>query len=88
MHGGSRYGLQCLPNLAPLPATGSPQIGPPLKISQGNGSPLRMLALVAGAMIGMVRTWALERAPEGMDRGSSFVTRKCCVCAAGRVWGR
>ncbi len=48
MHGAGRYGLQCLTNLDQLPATGSVLICPPLKISQGSGSPLRVLALVAG----------------------------------------
>jgi kynurenine formamidase len=47
MHGAGRYGLQCLTNLDLLPATGSLLICPPLKIQQGSGSPLRVLALVA-----------------------------------------
>ena len=46
MHGAGRCGLQCLMNLDQLPATGSVLICPPLKISQGSGSPLRVLALV------------------------------------------
>ena len=48
MHGAGRCGLQCLTNLDLLPATGSVLICPPLKIQQGSGSPLRVLALVAG----------------------------------------
>lgn len=48
LHGAGRYGLQCLMNLDLLPATGSLLICPPLKIRQGSGSPLRVLALVAG----------------------------------------
>ena len=48
MHGAGRYGLQCLCNLDQLPPTGSLLICPPLKIQQGSGSPLRVLALVAG----------------------------------------
>jgi kynurenine formamidase len=48
MHGAGRYGLQCLCNLDLLPPTGSVLICPPLKIEQGSGSPLRVLALVAG----------------------------------------
>jgi len=48
MHGAGRYGLQCLTNLDQLPPTGSVLICPPLKIQQGSGSPLRVLALVAG----------------------------------------
>ena len=47
MHGAGRYGLQCLTNLDQLPPTGALLICPPLKISQGSGSPLRVLALVA-----------------------------------------
>jgi len=48
MHGAGRYGLQCLCNLDQLPPTGSLIISAPLKISQGSGSPLRVLALVPG----------------------------------------
>lgn len=47
-HGAGRYGLQCLENLDLLPATGSVIIAAPLKIKGGSGSPLRVLALVAG----------------------------------------
>jgi kynurenine formamidase len=47
MHGAGRYGLQCLTNLDQLPPTGALLICPPLKIQQGSGSPLRVLALVA-----------------------------------------
>jgi len=46
MHGSGRYGLQCLTNLDLLPATGSVVIAAPLKIKDGSGSPLRVLALV------------------------------------------
>jgi kynurenine formamidase len=46
MHGSGRYGLQCLTNLDLLPAIGSLVIAAPLKIKQGSGSPLRVLALV------------------------------------------
>ena len=46
MHGSGRYGLQCLTNLDLLPATGSVVFAAPLKIKQGSGSPLRVLALV------------------------------------------
>ena len=48
MHGAGRYGLQCLCNLDLLPPKGSVLICPPLKIQQGSGSPLRVLALVPG----------------------------------------
>ena len=47
MHGAGRYGLQCLANLDLLPPTGAVLIAAPLKIQQGSGSPLRVLALVA-----------------------------------------
>ena len=48
MHGRGRYGLQCLTNLDQLPPKGAVIIAAPLKIKQGSGSPLRVLALVAG----------------------------------------
>lgn len=47
-HGAGRYGLQCLENLDQLPATGALIFAAPLKIKGGSGSPLRVLALVAG----------------------------------------
>jgi kynurenine formamidase len=46
MHGAGRYGLQCLTNLDQLPPTGAVVVAAPLKIRQGSGSPLRVLALV------------------------------------------
>ena len=46
MHGAGRYGLQCLTNLDQLPATGSVVFAAPLKIRNGSGSPLRVIALV------------------------------------------
>lgn len=48
MHGKGRYGLQCMTNLDKLPPTGALIVSPPLKIKGGSGSPLRVLALVAG----------------------------------------
>ena len=48
MHGKGRFGLQCLTNLDLLPPKGAVIIAAPLKIKQGSGSPLRVLALVAG----------------------------------------
>ena len=48
LHGNGRYGLQCLKNLDKLPTFGSIIIANPLKIEQGSGSPLRVLALVNG----------------------------------------
>jgi len=47
MHGAGRYGLQCLENLDKLPVTGAVIVASPLKIKDGSGSPLRVLALVA-----------------------------------------
>jgi kynurenine formamidase len=46
MHGAGRYGLQCLANLDLLPPTGAVILAAPLKIQNGSGSPLRVLALV------------------------------------------
>jgi kynurenine formamidase len=46
MHGSGRYGLQCLTNLDKLPPTGAVLFAAPLKIRNGSGSPLRVLALV------------------------------------------
>jgi kynurenine formamidase len=48
LHGAGRYGLQCLCNLDLLPARGAVLVAAPLKIRQGSGSPLRVLALVEG----------------------------------------
>jgi kynurenine formamidase len=46
MHGSNRFGLASLTNLDKLPPTGALVIAPPLKIVNGSGSPLRVLALV------------------------------------------
>ncbi len=46
LHGANRYGLQCLANLDRLPPQGAILVCPPLKIKNGSGSPLRVLALV------------------------------------------
>ena len=46
MHGAGRYGLQCMVNLDLLPPTGAVIVAAPLKIQNGSGSPLRVLALV------------------------------------------
>lgn len=48
LHGHGRYGLQCLTGLDRLPPKGAIIIAAPLKIRQGSGSPLRVLALVPG----------------------------------------
>ncbi len=45
-HGAGKYGLQCLNHLDRLPPTGAILICPPLKIRNGSGSPLRVLALI------------------------------------------
>jgi kynurenine formamidase len=47
MHGANKLGLASLTNLDQLPAKGAIIITPPLKIANGSGSPLRVLALVA-----------------------------------------
>jgi kynurenine formamidase len=46
LHGAGKYGLQCLNNLDQLPATGAVLIAAPLKIKNGTGSPLRVIAVV------------------------------------------
>lgn len=48
MHGANKLGLASLTNLDQLPPTGAILITPPLKIENGSGSPLRVLALVPG----------------------------------------
>ena len=52
LHGAGRYGLQCLANLDQLPPKGAVIFCPPLKIQDGSGSPLRVLALVEGDRMG------------------------------------
>lgn len=46
MHGAGKFGLASLRNLDELPSTGAIVIASPLKIVNGSGSPLRVLALV------------------------------------------
>lgn len=46
MHGAGKLGLASLSNLDQLPATGAVIVAAPLKIVNGSGSPLRVLALV------------------------------------------
>jgi kynurenine formamidase len=48
MHGAGKFGLASLCNLDRLPATGAVVVAAPLKIVEGSGSPLRVLALVEG----------------------------------------
>jgi kynurenine formamidase len=45
MHGAGKFGLASLCNLDRLPPTGSVVIAAPLKIVNGSGSPLRVLAI-------------------------------------------
>ena len=46
LHGAGKYGLQCLNGLDQLPPTGAILIATPLKIKNGTGSPLRVVAMV------------------------------------------
>ena len=46
LHGAGKYGLQCLTCLDELPPTGAVVFAAPLKIRDGSGSPLRVIALV------------------------------------------
>ena len=46
MHGAGKYGLQCLKNLDQLPPKGAVIVAAPIKIEDGSGSPLRVLAIV------------------------------------------
>jgi kynurenine formamidase len=45
MHGAGKFGLASLRNLDKLPATGAVVIAAPLKLVNGSGSPLRVLAI-------------------------------------------
>jgi kynurenine formamidase len=49
MHGANKCGLASLCNLDLLPPTGAVLIAAPLKIREGSGSPVRVLALVPGS---------------------------------------
>ena len=46
MHGAGKFGLASLCNLDALPPTGAMLIAAPMKIVDGSGSPVRVLALV------------------------------------------
>lgn len=46
MHGAGKFGMASLCNLDQLPATGAVVIAAPMKIVNGSGSPVRVLALV------------------------------------------
>lgn len=48
MHGAGKFGLASLVNLDRLPPTGALVVAAPLKIVNGSGSPLRVLAFVEG----------------------------------------
>jgi kynurenine formamidase len=48
MHGAGKFGLTSLCNLDRLPPTGAVVMAAPLKIVDGSGSPVRVLALVPG----------------------------------------
>ena len=48
MHGANKFGRASLTNLDQLPAKGAVILAAPLKIVEGSGSPLRVLALVEG----------------------------------------
>jgi kynurenine formamidase len=48
MHGAGRFGLASLCNLDRLPPRGAVVIAAPLKLVDGSGSPLRVLALTPG----------------------------------------
>ena len=45
MHGAGKFGLASLCNLDRLPSTGAVVIAAPLKIVNGSGSPLRVIAI-------------------------------------------
>lgn len=47
LHGANKFGMSSLNNLDQLPPTGAMIVTPPLKIANGSGSPLRVLAFVA-----------------------------------------
>jgi kynurenine formamidase len=49
MHGAGKFGLASLCNLDRLPPTGAVVIAAPLKIVNGSGSPVRVLAIVPSA---------------------------------------
>jgi kynurenine formamidase len=46
MHGAGKFGLASLCNLEQLPSTGAVVIAAPLKLVNGSGSPLRVIAIV------------------------------------------
>lgn len=54
IHGANKCGLASLCNLDKLPPTGAIIIAAPLKIKDGSGSPLRVLALVESAITPVV----------------------------------
>ena len=75
MHGSGRFGLQCLTNLDLLPPTGAVIIAAPLKIKEGSGSPLRVLALVPSTT-GTPRAPSKAVAKQGGDRAKKAASKK------------
>ncbi|HWE62069.1 MAG TPA: cyclase family protein [Chloroflexota bacterium] len=49
MHGAGKFGLASLCNLDRLPPTGAVVIAAPLKLAQGSGSPVRVLAITTAS---------------------------------------
>ena len=79
MHGAGRFGLQCLTNLDRLPPTGAVVIAAPLKIKDGSGSPLRVLALVpATTPVAAAQTHrhAAKKAAGGKTKPRKSLVRK------------
>jgi kynurenine formamidase len=73
LHGAGRYGLQCLRNLDQLPPTGAVIVAAPLKIQNGSGSPLRVLALVSPSRPDAALSFVK---PSSEARSSSLADRK------------
>lgn len=48
MHGAGKFGLTQMANVDKLPATGAVIVAAPLKIEDGSGSPVRVIALIPG----------------------------------------
>ena len=76
MHGSGRYGLQCLTNLDLLPATGAVLIAAPLKIKDGSGSPLRVIALVPSAANAPARRARTGRAKNAKNAKNAKTKRR------------
>jgi kynurenine formamidase len=48
MHGAGKFGLTQLANVDKLPAIGAFIVAAPLKLQNGSGSPVRVVALIPG----------------------------------------